>query len=76
MSFVRDGKHLYPAFLFDEPVNRPPGACPRCYGSGKIRETIDEELPDEMVPCFMCMTFCKVCRAWVKKTEHECKEQR
>lgn len=74
-KYVRDTDgRLWPSCIADmAPVNLPPGACTRCYGSGQIRETVDEDRHDEMVPCFMCMTFCKKCRNWVKKKGHECK---
>jgi hypothetical protein len=67
------GRKLVPSFLCVPPLDVPKGACSRCGGSGSIPESIDEDLPDEMVPCFMCQTFCRACSDWVKKSGHECK---
>jgi hypothetical protein len=66
------GRKLVPSFLTEPLLNPPKGACTRCGGSGSIPESIDEDLPDEMVPCFMCQEYCKTCADW-KKKGHECK---
>lgn len=45
--------------------------CFACGDSGYMRETIDDDRLDEMMPCWNCRAYCKVCNRWRKK-EHEC----
>jgi hypothetical protein len=71
MALVEWKGKLWPAVLFDGTIDAPPGSCGRCGGLGMIRETIDEERHDVMVPCFMCREYCKTCKEW-KKKGHAC----
>lgn len=50
------------------------GACVECGGLGVVPMEIDEERPDEMVPCWKCREKCRACGAYFRKgTEHLCK---
>jgi hypothetical protein len=51
----------------------PPGVCVHCGGLGVVPEKVDDDLLDEMVPCFWCRRYCKACGQWVQKSGHECK---
>jgi hypothetical protein len=72
MALVNYGGKLMPACLFDGSIDSPPGSCGRCGGSGVVRETIDEERHDEMVPCYTCQAYCKPCGKYRRKG-HECR---
>ena len=65
---------LIPRGMFDAALDGPlkPGQCVHCGGTGERAETIDDELPDAVVPCYWCQEFCKVCNQYRKKGGHVC----
>jgi hypothetical protein len=71
---VRYGGQLFPRGLFEPPLNPPRGACVHCGGLGHVPEQIDEDLPDEMVPCSWCQIYCRKCKRWVTKKDHVCQQ--
>jgi hypothetical protein len=74
MSMIRWGDRLVPRAIIESVLASPPaGTCQRCGGLGEYPESIHEDRPDEMVPCFLCRRFCKACGHWVARAGHECK---
>lgn len=70
--FVEWHGKLWPRSFFDPPVDLPAGICGWCGGLGVVPEQIDEERADVMAPCPHCRMWCKACRAWVERAEHQC----
>ena len=69
---VKYGGHLYPSNPFDDPAAPlKPGACTWCGGTGLRAESINDNRPDELVPCFACQRFCKACGKY-RKVGHQC----
>lgn len=52
----------------------PPGSCSFCGGSGSVWERLDREREEVQVPCHSCRVWCAACKAYVKRSGHECKE--
>ena len=69
--FVRWGDNLLPRALV-EPDPAQTGVCPQCGGLGVYPDVIDDEQPEEMVPCWRCRKFCAACGRWVNKEGHRC----
>lgn len=69
--FVRYAGRLVPRLVF-EPDDRQRGSCWRCGGTGKVIESLDDELPDEVIPCPYCRILCQGCGKYVKKSGHAC----
>jgi hypothetical protein len=68
--FVRWGDSLLPRTLVEPDPQT--GVCPQCGGLGVYPDVIDDEQPEEMVPCWRCRKFCAACGQWVKKEGHRC----
>ena len=70
--FVEWGGKYWERWFFEPPLDLPKGACPNCGGLGVVAEQIDEERYDVAVPCHYCRMYCKTCKNWVKRANHQC----